>query len=68
MAVANVCIRSLIIVRYADDIIVGFQLSGETWRNQPIEAEHPYVYLDGIVLKRSWAGESATSRYWWRSG
>ena len=29
----------------------------ETWRNQPIEGEHPYVYLDGIVLKRSWAGE-----------
>jgi len=23
----------------------------------PIEGEHPYVYLDGIVLKRSWAGE-----------
>jgi Transposase, Mutator family len=22
-----------------------------------IEGEHPYVYLDGIVLKRSWAGE-----------
>jgi putative transposase len=21
------------------------------------EGEHPYVYLDGIVLKRSWAGE-----------
>ena len=29
----------------------------ETWRNQPIEGEFPYVYLDGIVLKRSWAGE-----------
>jgi putative transposase len=29
----------------------------ETWRNQPIEGEHPYVYLDGIVLKRTWAGE-----------
>jgi transposase-like protein len=29
----------------------------ETWRNRPIEDEHPYVYLDGIVLKRSWAGE-----------
>jgi putative transposase len=29
----------------------------ETWRNRPIEGEHPYVYLDGIVLKRSWAGE-----------
>src|SRR5262244_2778884 len=29
----------------------------ETWRHQPIEGEHPYLYLDGIVLKRSWAGE-----------
>ena len=29
----------------------------ETWRNRPIEVEHPYVYLGGIVLKRSWAGE-----------
>src|SRR5262245_55776544 len=29
----------------------------EALRNRPIEGEHPYVYLDGIVLKRSWAGE-----------
>jgi putative transposase len=29
----------------------------ETWRSRPIEGEHPYVYLDGIVMKRSWAGE-----------
>lgn len=29
----------------------------EKWRNRPIKGEHPYVYLDGIVLKRSWAGE-----------
>ena len=29
----------------------------EAWRNRPIAGEHPYVYLDGIVLKRSWAGE-----------
>ena len=29
----------------------------EAWRNRPIEGEHPYVYLDGIVLKRSWSGE-----------
>jgi putative transposase len=29
----------------------------EAWRNRPIEGEYPYVYLDGIVLKRSWAGE-----------
>jgi transposase-like protein len=29
----------------------------EAWRNRPITGEHPYVYLDGIVMKRSWAGE-----------
>lgn len=29
----------------------------EEWRNRPIKGEHPYVYLDGIVLKRSWGGE-----------
>jgi transposase-like protein len=29
----------------------------EAWRHRPIEGEHPYVYLDGIVMKRSWAGE-----------
>jgi transposase-like protein len=29
----------------------------EEWRNRQIEGEFPYVYLDGIVLKRSWAGE-----------
>jgi transposase-like protein len=29
----------------------------EAWRNAPIEGVHPYVYLDGIALKRSWGGE-----------
>jgi putative transposase len=29
----------------------------EAWRNQPITGEHPYVYLDGIWLKRCWGGE-----------
>jgi len=29
----------------------------EEWRNRPLTKEYPYVYLDGIVLKRSWAGE-----------
>ena len=29
----------------------------EAWRSRPIREEVPYVYLDGIVLKRSWAGE-----------
>lgn len=29
----------------------------EAWRNRPIAGEHPYVYLDGVWLKRSWGGE-----------
>lgn len=29
----------------------------DAWRNKPIEGEHPYVYLDGTYLKRSWGGE-----------
>jgi transposase-like protein len=29
----------------------------ETWRNRPIEGIYPYVYLDGISLKRTWGGE-----------
>lgn len=29
----------------------------ELWRNREIEEPQPYVYLDGIVLKRSWGGE-----------
>ena len=27
----------------------------EQWRQRPIEGLFPYVYLDGIVLKRTWA-------------
>ena len=29
----------------------------EAWRNAPIAGAHRYVYLDGIVMKRTWAGE-----------
>jgi len=29
----------------------------ERWRNRPIEGIFPYVYLDGIVLKRTWADQ-----------
>jgi len=29
----------------------------EKWRNRPIEGNYPYVYLDGIVLKRTWADQ-----------
>lgn len=27
------------------------------WRNEPLEEQYPYVYMDGICLKRSWGGE-----------
>jgi putative transposase len=29
----------------------------EEWRNRPIQGQHPYVFLDGIWLKRCWGGE-----------
>ena len=29
----------------------------ERWRTTDLEGEYAYVYLDGIVLKRSWGGE-----------
>lgn len=29
----------------------------EEWRQRPIEGRFPYVYIDGIFLKRSWGGE-----------
>ncbi len=28
----------------------------EAWRQRPLELSYPYVYLDGIYLKRSWGG------------
>jgi len=29
----------------------------DAWRNRPLQGSYPYVYLDGICLKRSWGGE-----------
>ena len=29
----------------------------EQWRMKPLEGKHPYVFLDGLWLKRSWGGE-----------
>ena len=28
----------------------------DTWRQRPITGSYPYVYLDGVSLKRSWGG------------
>ena len=30
--------------------------SVEAWRNRPLDRAYPYVYVDGIYLKRSWGG------------
>ena len=49
----------------------------EQWRNRPIEGDHPYVYLDGTILKRTWGGprncvhahyEVVNFRGWRRTG
>lgn len=29
----------------------------ETWRTRKLEGKYPYVYVDGVYLKRSWGGE-----------
>lgn len=50
----------------------------EEWRQRPLEGDFPYVFLDGLGLKRSWGGEvknvsvlgaigvaqTAVNRYW----
>lgn len=32
----------------------------EAWRKRPHDLEYPYVFVDGIWLKRSWGGEVET--------
>ncbi len=29
----------------------------ETWRTRPLTGSYPYVYVDGVYLKRSWGGK-----------
>ena len=29
----------------------------EQWRTCPLTEEYPYIYVDGVFLKRSWGGE-----------
>lgn len=31
----------------------------DEWRARPLQGQYPYVYLDGIYLKRNWGGEYA---------
>ena len=30
----------------------------KTWRTRPLFGDYPYVYVDGVYLKRSWGGEN----------
>ena len=34
--------------------------SVEEWRNRPLDRAYPYVYVDGIYLKRYWGGATRT--------
>ena len=29
----------------------------ENWRKRPLTGRYPYVYVDGVYLKRNWGGE-----------
>ena len=29
----------------------------EEWRNRPLQGNYPYIYVDGIYLRRNWGGE-----------
>ena len=29
----------------------------EAWRSRPLTGKYPYIYVDGIYLKRNWGGE-----------
>ena len=37
----------------------------DAWRNRLLNGEYPYLYLDGISLKRSWGGEVKTVSVLW---
>ena len=32
----------------------------KTWRTRPFFGDYPYVYVDGVYLKRIWGGEIRT--------
>src|ERR1700681_2978529 len=36
----------------------------DSWRNRPIEGKHPYVFLDGLWLRRSWGGRVRNVCLW----
>jgi hypothetical protein len=36
----------------------------EVWWNRCIEGEHPYLYLDAIVMKRCWADGLPSYAIW----
>ncbi len=40
----------------------------EDWRNRPLRGgRYPYVYVDGIYLRRNWGGGTKKLLFWWRS-
>ena len=40
----------------------------EDWRNRPLQGgRYPYVYVDGICLRRNWGGKFEMWPFWWQS-
>lgn len=58
MYLAGVSVRR---VEDVTELLWGSRVSAygkiEEWRNRAIGGEYPYVFVDGIYLKRSWGGE-----------
>ena len=39
----------------------------EDWRNRPLRGgRYPYVYVDGIYLRRNWEESTKMLLFWWR--
>ena len=70
MYLAGVSTRRIRRIEDVSEILWGSSVSASTvsnlnekafeavgaWRNRPLERAYPYVYVDGIYLKRSWGG------------
>lgn len=39
----------------------------ETWRTRPLSGNYPYIFVDGVYLKRSWEVRSRMFPSWLRS-
>lgn len=53
---SEILVDSIVSVSTASNINEKDFASVEEWRNRPLGHAHPYAFVDGIYLKRSWRG------------